>query len=149
MESWQPEPGTEVVFHRRDGSVRPDSPHLHAVAPAPVEAYGRPVDDEPDVLAARPVIPAPRTRNPNRAGALRNNARAIWWQLTRTGSQCALGGLLMWIGVHLWTGSSFWAWVAAAGPIVIFLVWMRLVIAQARAHYRGDAMPPPGAYPGW
>jgi hypothetical protein len=140
------DPGTAIgpVIRRRDGTIRTDSPHLRE----PPDAVTRPIYEDRSYQEppAAPHIPEPRMKNPNRAGALRNNLRSIWWQMTRVAPCFLAAGIVVWLIMRWLTDSHFWAWAATIIPTVLFFVWMRLVIGQARAHYRGDAVPPPGAY---
>lgn len=140
-------------LRRRDGTIRDDppiswpSPPERDNAPSsvdrgPIHAVGRPLAPP----APRRHIPAPRTRNPNRAGAVRNGVRSIIHQLTHVAPWYVAAAGAIWFAVRGLTDSMLWAWVAAAVPVVLFLGWMWLVVGQVRDHYRGDALPPPGSY---
>lgn len=133
--------GTAPVLRRRDGTPRHDELVIIPPATYPRDVTGHAIPQE------RVYLPGPRrSRNTNRAQAVRNGARALWWQMTRVAPWYAGAAVLAWFLTARLTGSVVWAWVAAAVPTVIFLVWIRLVMGQARDHYRGDASAPPGAY---
>lgn len=134
-------------LRRRDGTIREDG-YMSAPPPVIYEPTHRDVVAwplPPPVYAPEPVR-APGPRNPDRASAARNVMRSIWHQLAHVAPWFWGAAVVLWVVARYLTHMTWLAYVLAAIPVVVWLCWMRLVAGQARAHYRGDAVPPPGAY---
>jgi hypothetical protein len=79
----------------------------------------------------------------NYASSFRNAWVAVWTQLWVVGRVCVPLAATAYFAVGAWLGQP-WAWIAAALPLVVLVLWLRSVLAQGRRHVRGQAGPPPG-----